>query len=141
MGLAFTIIGLLLVITGIQNTYADFGSTVAGEFSGKNNFAYWIAAILLVGVLGYIPAMTKFSHWFMALILLSLFLSHKGFFQAFQSALAQGPTAPNVAGSNAAPAGSFDWRSLLPAPFGSLPSFSLPSKPSATAPTGGGGGF
>lgn len=99
MGLAFAFVGLLLIVTGAQNTYADFGSAVKGDLTGQGNFTYWIAAILMIGVLGYIPALNKFSHWFLALILLSLFLSHKGFFSSFQAALAAGPTAPNVSGS------------------------------------------
>lgn len=99
MGLAFAFVGLLLIVTGAQNTYADFGNAVKGDLTGQGNFTYWIAAILMIGVLGYIPALNKFSHWFLALILLSLFLSHKGFFSSFQAALAAGPTAPNVSGS------------------------------------------
>lgn len=107
MGLVFTFIGLLLIVTGAQNTYADFGNTVKGDLTGQGNFTYWMAAILMIGVLGYIPSLNRFSHWFLALILLSLFLSHKGFFSKFQAALASGPTAPNVSGSKGnAPLGS-----------------------------------
>lgn len=121
MGIAFTLVGLLLIITGAQNTYADFGNQVKADMTGQNNFTYWIAAILMVGVLGYIPALNKFSHWFLALILLSLFLSHKGFFAKFQAALAAGPTAPNVSGSAGnAPLGSGN---VTQGPFGNnLPS-------------------
>lgn len=109
MGLVFTFIGLLLIVTGAQNTYADFGNTLKGDLTGQGNFTYWMAAILMIGVLGYIPSLNRFSHWFLALILLSLFLSHKGFFSKFQAALASGPTAPNVSGSKGnAPLGLSD---------------------------------
>lgn len=107
MGITFTLVGLILIVTGAQNTYADFGATLKNDLTGENNFTYWIAAIVLIGVLGYVPALNKFSHWFLALILLALFLSHKGFFSKLQAALAQGPTAPNVSGSTSqAPLGS-----------------------------------
>jgi hypothetical protein len=105
-GIFFSLIGVALIITGVQNTYADAGSQLKGDLTGQNNFTYWIAAILFVGVLGYVPALNRFSHWFLALILLSLFLSHKGFFSSIQAALAAGPSAPKVAGQGQAPLGS-----------------------------------
>jgi|SRR5580700_2051720 hypothetical protein len=103
MGLPLLIIGLLMVIVGGRGTYAQFGSQVASEFQGQGSFTYWLIAIAAVGAIGYFPAIQKISRYLMALIIISIFLSHKGFFAKFQAALAQGPIAPNAlpsSGSN-----------------------------------------
>lgn len=108
MGIAFVITGLVLIVTGIQDTYAQLGTQLKGDMTGPKNFTYWVAAIGAVGALGYIPALKGFSTWFMALILVAIMLSKgQGFFSKFQSALATGPTAPNgnTVASVAAPTG------------------------------------
>lgn len=96
MGFALLIVGLLMVITGARGTYAQFGSQVASEFQGQNNFTYWLIALGTIGAVGYIQPLQTISRWLMTLILLSIFLSHKGFFAQFQAALKAGPKAPNV---------------------------------------------
>lgn len=58
-----------------------------GEFTGSNNFLLWMVAIWLVGALGYIPGFKPISNAFLALLLIVIFLSNKGFFSQFQSAL------------------------------------------------------
>ena len=96
MGFALLLTGLLMVITGARGTYPQFGSQIASEFEGQGSFTYWLIAVGSVGALGYINALRTISRWLMALIILSIFLSHKGFFAQFQSALAAGPTQPNA---------------------------------------------
>jgi len=105
MGFALVLVGLLMVITGGRGTYAQFGSLVAGEFSGpffppkgqgSTNFASWFIALGTVGALGYISSLQTISRYLMALILLSIVLSHKGFFAQFQAALTAGPKTPNA---------------------------------------------
>lgn len=88
-----------MVITGARGTYAQFGSQIASEFQGQNNFTYWLIAIGSIGALGYIQTLQTISRYLMALILLSIFLSHKGFFAQFQSALKTGAKTPNAATS------------------------------------------
>ena len=94
-------IGLLMIITGINNTYAQFGAQLQGDFSGSKSFIVWILALGSVGALGYINDLRNFSHYFMALILIAMVLSNKGVFQNFQAAIAKGPTAPSGATSSA----------------------------------------
>lgn len=105
MGIALAVAGLVLIVTGAQNTYAAFGSQVRGDFVGPNNFTYWFLAIMLVGMLGYIPALRTFSRWFLALILISILFSHKGFFASLTQALQQGPKAPAVPQANTTASG------------------------------------
>ncbi|MEB2538392.1 MULTISPECIES: hypothetical protein [Bacillati] len=94
MPFALVIIGLLMIITGINNTYSQFGSQLQQDFTGSKSFVVWILALGSVGALGYIKDLRQFSHYFMALILISMILSNKGVFQNFQAALASGPKAP-----------------------------------------------
>ena len=76
-----------MIVTGANNTYAAFGAQLRKDFTGDKSFLLWIAAIGGVGALGYIPALRKFSHYFMALILISIVLSNRGFFATFINAL------------------------------------------------------
>jgi hypothetical protein len=94
MPFVLVLIGLLMVATGYQGTYRQFGSLVAGEFQGKNNFLYFAAAIGAVGAIGYIDQLKIFSRLLLALILIGIVVSNKGFFANLQAAIAQGPKAP-----------------------------------------------
>lgn len=94
MPFVLVIVGILLIVTGAQGTYKQFGSQVASDFTGKGNFEYWIAAIGTVGAIGYIQALQTISRLLMALIIIVMFLSNRGFFVKLQQAIAQGPKAP-----------------------------------------------
>lgn len=97
MPFALVLIGLVLLITAILNTYAQFGTQLQTDLLGSKGFIVWVVALGSVGALGYINNLRTFSHYFMALILISMILSNKGFFQNFQAALASGPKAPTAA--------------------------------------------
>lgn len=94
MPFALVIIGLLMIITGINNTYSPFASQLSQDFSGSKSFLVWVLALGAVGALGYIKDLRTFSHYFMALILISMILANKGVFEQFQAALASGPKVP-----------------------------------------------
>jgi hypothetical protein len=96
MAFPLILIGLLMIVTGARGTYAQFGSQLASEFTGTNSFTYWLLALGIIGALGYIKQLQLISRMLMALIIISLFLAHKGFFAQFQSALSAGPTQPNA---------------------------------------------
>lgn len=99
MPFALVTIGLLLVITGFQNTYSQLGHQVGKDFTGEGNFTYWIIALGIVGLLGYNDTLKPFSRAFMALIIVVIFLSNKGFFSQINPAIASGTsTAPLPAG-------------------------------------------
>jgi len=72
MPFALTFLGLMLIITGFQDTYKQAGSLVRSDFSGPNNFLFWLVAILIVGSLGYIKGLETFSKTFMALLLIGI---------------------------------------------------------------------
>lgn len=101
MPFALVTIGLLMIVTGINNTYSQFGSQLQSDFSGSKSFIVWVIALGAVGALGYIKDLRTFSHYFMALILIAMVLANKGVFQNFTSALASGPKAPTANASAA----------------------------------------
>jgi hypothetical protein len=94
MPFALVFVGLILIVTGSRNTYQQFGAKLVGDFTGPNNFLYWIAAIGAVGALGYVDSLKTFSRVFMSLILVSMILANGGVFAKLQAAIASGPVAP-----------------------------------------------
>lgn len=112
MAFALVFIGLLMIITGANNTYAAFGSQLKSDFTGQKSFVLYAAAIGGVGALGYINALRNFSHAFMALVLISIVLSNKGFFNNLLAGLNATPVSPS-AGAGSAPLPSGTAASML----------------------------
>ena len=94
MPFALVVIGLVLVMSAIKGTQKQLGAQVVSDFSGSNSFLVWMFSIVLVGCLGYVPALQKFSRAFLALILVAIVLAHNGFFTELYSAIQSGPKAP-----------------------------------------------
>lgn len=106
MGIALALAGIILIVTGAQNTYSALGTQLRNDFTGQNNFTWWFLALVMVGMLGYVPQLRTFSRWFLALILLAILLSHKGFFANLTTALKQGPKSSTVPQSQPQNSGS-----------------------------------
>lgn len=70
--------GLILILTGIKGDTGQLYSLIAGDFTGKNNFIYWLVAIIVLGSLGYIQSLRNLSRLFIGLVLLVLLLQNKG---------------------------------------------------------------
>lgn len=89
------IFGEMLLISGIQGTQDDFFALLKGDFTGANSFIYWLAAIAVVGGIGYIPKMKPLSNAFLILILVVLVLHQdpQALFAKFNSALQTSATA------------------------------------------------
>lgn len=96
-------IGLVLIVTGVRDTYAQLAAQLQKDFTGQQNFTVWILAIGAVGALGYINSLRTFSHYFLALIIISMVISNKGFFQRFSQQFAAGPQTINATGVAPAP--------------------------------------
>lgn len=79
-----------LILLGVALAYLDYqgaanvkaaGSLIYEEFTqGTSPFYKWFGALMLVGLLGYIPEMRGISTGFLVLIILAILLSHKGAF-------------------------------------------------------------
>jgi len=93
MPFALITIGLIMVVTGVRNTYGDFASQVKSDFTGPGNFTYWVASIGAIGALGYVEALRPFANMFLALVILVMVLKNGGVFDKFKSALDSGPQA------------------------------------------------
>lgn len=78
-------VGLVLVLSGIKGDPNELYQLVTNDFAGKNNYLYWMLAILVLGSLGYVKKLEPFSRMFIVLVVVVLFIHNKGFFEQFQS--------------------------------------------------------
>jgi len=95
-------IGLLMIVSGARDTYSAFGKQLVSDFTGPQNFTYWLVALGALGFVGYAPQLRSFSRAFMALVIIAMVLANGGVFAKFTQALQQGPVRP---GDNAKPVG------------------------------------
>lgn len=90
MPFALLIIGAVMVVAAVKNTQGNLATLLKGDFTGPNNFIYWMVAILIIGAVGYIPKLKPLSVGFLGLVVLVLFLAKGdpskaagGFFEKF----------------------------------------------------------
>lgn len=102
MPFLFISAGLLLTIAAVRGTNDDLLALLKADVTGKNNFIYWMVAILIVGALGYIPAIKPLSRAFLVLVVVVLFLKSGGVFQQFTSALSTTQTVNKTAANTSA---------------------------------------
>lgn len=82
-------VGIILLVSAYNKTYTNLYALLKGDLTGPNNFIFWILTIIVVGAVGYIPALKKVSVAFLILIIVVLFLKKgQGFFPQFQNAIA-----------------------------------------------------
>ena len=74
---------IVLLVAGVRGTHKDLFELLKGDFTGEQNFFYWVVSILAVGAIGYVPNLKPLSNAFIVLIILVMFLSNRGFFNAF----------------------------------------------------------
>lgn len=107
MPYALILFGAILLVAGVRNTYGQLWTLVKGDFTGENSFLPWIAAVAVVGGLGYIPRLRPLSIAFMTLLLLVLVISNNGVFNQLQQFIKSGGSAQSptpVTTGSAAPA-------------------------------------
>jgi hypothetical protein len=106
MPFALILVGVVLIVAAVRNTVTNSATTpglvtlVKGDFTGNNNFTYWMVVILVLGALGYIDAIKPLSRIFMALVIVVLFLSNGGFFAKFSEQAFGNNTVPSNTVSN-----------------------------------------
>lgn len=98
MPFALVTIGLIMVISGARNTHAALGKQIKSDFTGPNNFLYWIVAVGVVGSIGYVESLRNVSRAFLALVIISMILANgrNGLFAKFTDALKTGPISPKA---------------------------------------------
>lgn len=89
MAFALLFVGVVFLVSAASGTQGQLFALLKSDFSGPNNYFYWLAAILVVGVFGYIPRLKPISDMFLVLIVLSLVLTrgNAGLFQKASAAL------------------------------------------------------
>lgn len=95
MPYALLLIGAVMLVAGVRNTYGDLWTLIKGDFTQQGGFINWVAAIAVVGGLGYIPRLRPLSVAFMTLLLLVLVISHNGVFAQLQQFLQSGAGGAN----------------------------------------------
>lgn len=90
MPFVIILLGLVLIVTGVKGTQKDLLALIEGDFTGDNNFVYWLLSLFVVGAVGYIPQLKKISDAFMGLIILVLILRNGDFFDKFVAQLKAG---------------------------------------------------
>ena len=94
MPFILVLFGILFVVAGVRGTWRDFLNLLKGDFVGANNFLFWLVAIVAIGSLGYIPRVRPISDALLVLVILVIFLAHKGFFGQFQGVIKSTEVAP-----------------------------------------------
>lgn len=87
MPFLLVVIAILLIVTGARGTYPQLTALLKSDFTGPHNFGNWIIALGALGLMGYVPELQKFSRAMLALVMIALFLSQRGFFTQFQAAI------------------------------------------------------
>lgn len=85
MPFTFLIVGIVLLVSGVQNTQGQLFTLLQNDFSidTQPSFTYWLLAILFIGSLGYVGKLRTFSRLFLVLVIIVLFIHNKGFFCKF----------------------------------------------------------
>lgn len=99
MILALLLAGFVLVASGLKGTNHELGQQLQQDVLGPGGFILWAAAIIGIGMIGFVPYLRQPSRYLLALLLVVVVLSNRGVFaqaqQALQGALSAGP-APSV---------------------------------------------
>lgn len=116
MPYALLLIGAVLLVAGIRNTYAQLWALVEGDFTSQGGFLAWVAAIGVIGALGYVPKLKPLSIALLTLILIVLVISHNGVFAQLQQFITSG------GGASAAPNPATGFSPIISAPSDTLSS-------------------
>jgi len=77
MPFALLIIGAVLLISAARGTVTGQNGLfylLESDFTGQDNFIFWMVSILIIGAIGYIPKLKPFSVAFLTLVIIVLFL-------------------------------------------------------------------
>lgn len=103
MGVVFLFIGIAAVAIGVRGQASAAGQLLASEFTGPNSYVEWLAAIVLLGLLGFWKPARPFANGFLGLLILAMFLRKgQGFFDQLNSAITSAQPSPKGSGAASA---------------------------------------
>lgn len=110
MLLGVLIAGVLLIVSGVKGTEVKLGAQLQQDLLGGPNdqsgFLAWLAALLIIGALGYIPALAKPSKYLLILLLVVILFANNGFFGQLFTSIAT-IQQPNTKAEPATPLNSY----------------------------------
>lgn len=87
MPIVFGVIGIILIVAGVRDTLTgsnpNLVDLVKADLTGQPNYTEWMVAIFILGAIGYIQELRTLSRLFMAIVVIGLVFSNKGFFAQF----------------------------------------------------------
>jgi hypothetical protein len=127
MAVAFLLIGVVLLITAARNTYAQLFTLLAGDFTGQNNFIFWMVSIILIGSIGYIPKAKPISTGLLGLVIVVLVLTKgKGFFgQLVQQVDTTETVTPKISPATSSSSSTSGLAGAVSGLLGSLPNVNI----------------
>jgi hypothetical protein len=100
MPFVLIVVGVLILVSALHGTSGALFSTLKSDFTGSDNFLYWVIAILVVGSIGYVKKFQPLSAAFLTLLLIVLFIANKGFFAQFQQGISGAASTSCTSGSS-----------------------------------------
>jgi hypothetical protein len=124
MPFALLTIGAVFLVASVRGTQDDLFGLIGKDFSGPNNFVYWLVAIAVIGGAGYIPKLKPLSTAFLVLVIVVLILTKgnpNGIGGGFFSQLTAGLKTTQTANASATPTTPGSATSALPNLLNLLP--------------------
>lgn len=81
------IAGFLLIATALQNTQSELAALLQRDLLGKQGFFLWLAAVVSLGAIGYVPGLERTSRNLILLLLVVVVLRNGGIWANAQAAL------------------------------------------------------
>jgi hypothetical protein len=93
MAFIAVLIGAILIVAAIRNSHKALFSALGQDVPG---YVVWAAAILAIGVIGWIPGLSPLSRGLLALVILVIVLNnYKGIITGFEGAFKPPPGPAN----------------------------------------------
>lgn len=69
------IVGAIFLVAAIRGNQDELLKLIRNDFSGQNNFIYWVMAIVFISLLGNIKAIKPVSDAFLFLVILVIIVA------------------------------------------------------------------
>lgn len=95
MRIVAIVLGAVLLLAAVRDRQGQLWALFKGDFEPgqKGNFVAWFAAIFLIGALGYVDTLRPVANTMLALVILVLLISNRGFFAQLQQSISETPKA------------------------------------------------